>query len=46
MDQEPNSSTNSVSTAPQANQLPIQQATSSQGMQPNVTGDIKKRESQ
>lgn len=42
MDQESNSSTNSVSTAPQANQLPIQQATSSQGMQPNVTGDIKK----
>ena len=42
MTQEPNSSTNSVSTVPQANQLPIQQATSSQGMQPNVTGDIKK----
>ncbi len=42
MNQEPNSSTNSVSTVPQANQLPIQQATSSQGMQPNVTGDIKK----
>lgn len=42
MDQEPNSSANSVSTALQANQLPTQQATSSQGMQPNVTGDIKK----
>ncbi|MBR2725480.1 hypothetical protein IKE97_02485 [Candidatus Saccharibacteria bacterium] len=42
MDQEPNSSTNLVNNTPQANQLPIQQATSSQGMQPSVTGDIKK----
>ncbi|MBR2658895.1 hypothetical protein IKD57_03340 [Candidatus Saccharibacteria bacterium] len=42
MNQEPNSSTNLVNTTPQANQLPIQQATSSQGMQPSVTGDIKK----
>ena len=42
MNQEPNSSTNLVNTTPQANQLPIQQATSSQGMQPSVTGDMKK----
>lgn len=42
MNQEPNSSTNSISTTPQANHLPIQQAIPSHGMQSNVIGDIKK----